>query len=97
VHSHGRVCHGFIIFSPALHLKCMTMAEPHKLYDPHAPIIVLKTSDGHACAPDNIRSLLGVLGKPESSTFYNSHKINKGVTTTLHHVLQNFTSECGRI
>jgi hypothetical protein len=46
------------------------VAEPHKLYDQHAPIIVLKTSDGYACAPDNLKSLLGVLGKPESSTIF---------------------------
>jgi hypothetical protein len=27
------------------------VAEPPKLYDPHAPVIVSKTSDGYACAP----------------------------------------------
>jgi hypothetical protein len=50
---------------------------------PHAPVIVLKTSDGYACVPYNLKSLSGVLGKPESSTIYNSHRINKGVTTIL--------------
>jgi hypothetical protein len=64
-----------------------SVAEPPKLYDPHAGIIVPKTSDGYACVPDNLKSLSGVLEKPESSTFYNSHRINKGVTTTLQHVL----------
>jgi hypothetical protein len=73
-----------------------TVAEPPKLYDPHAPVIVPKTSDGYAYAPNNLRSLLGIIGKPELSTIYNSHRINKGVTTTLQHLLQNFTSECGR-
>jgi hypothetical protein len=73
------------------------VAEPPKLYGPHAPVIVPKTSDGYACVPYNLKSLSGVLGKPESSTIYNSHRINKGVTTTLQHLLQNFTSECGRI
>jgi hypothetical protein len=59
-------------------------AEPPKLYDPHAPVIVPKSSDGYAYAPDNLRSLSGVLKKPKSSTFYNSHRINRGVTTTLY-------------
>jgi hypothetical protein len=27
------------------------VAEPSKLYDPHAPVIVSKTSDSYACAP----------------------------------------------
>jgi hypothetical protein len=31
-----------------------TVAEPPKLLGPHAPAIVLKTSDGYACAPDNL-------------------------------------------
>jgi hypothetical protein len=73
------------------------VAEPPKLYGPHGPVIVPKTSDSYACVPYNLKSLSGVLGKPESSTIYNSHRINKGVTTTLHHLLQNFTLECGRI
>jgi hypothetical protein len=30
------------------------MAEPSKLLGPHAPILVSKTSDGYACAPDNL-------------------------------------------
>jgi hypothetical protein len=73
------------------------VVEPPKLCGPHAPVIVLKTSDSYACVPYNLKSMSGVLGKPESSTIYNSHRINKGVTTTLQHLLQNFTSECGRI
>jgi hypothetical protein len=28
--------------------------EPPKLLAPHAPALVLKTSDGYACAPDNL-------------------------------------------
>jgi hypothetical protein len=63
------------------------MAEPPKLYGPYVLVIVLKISDGYACVSDNFKSLSGILGKPESSTFYNSHKINKGVTTTLQHLL----------
>jgi hypothetical protein len=73
------------------------VAEPPKLYGPHEHVIVPKTSDGYACVPYNLKSLLGVLEKPESSTIYNSHRINKGVTITLQHLLQNFTSECRRI
>jgi hypothetical protein len=73
------------------------VAEPPKLCGPHAPVIVPKTSDSYACVPYNLKSMSGVLGKPESSTIYNSHRINKGVTTTLQHLLQNFTSECRRI
>jgi hypothetical protein len=66
-----------------------TVAKPPKLCGPHIPVIVLKTSDGYACVLYNLKSLSGVLGKPESSTFYNSHRINKGVTITLQHLIQN--------
>jgi hypothetical protein len=31
-----------------------TVAEPPKLLGPHAPALVSKTSDGYACAPDNL-------------------------------------------
>jgi hypothetical protein len=68
------------------------VVEPPKSYGPHAPVIVPKTSDSYARVPDNLKSLSGVLRKPESSIFYNSHRINKGVTTTLQYLLQNFTS-----
>ena len=30
------------------------VAEPSKLLGPHAPALVSKTSDGYACAPDNL-------------------------------------------
>jgi hypothetical protein len=30
------------------------MAEPLKLLGPHAPVLVSKTSNGCACAPDNL-------------------------------------------
>jgi hypothetical protein len=59
------------------------VAKPPKLYGPHTSVLVSTTSDCCVREPDNIRSLLGVLGKPKLSTFYNSHRINKGVTTTL--------------
>jgi hypothetical protein len=31
-----------------------SVAEPPKLLGPHAPVLVLKTSDNYACAPDNL-------------------------------------------
>jgi hypothetical protein len=79
------------------HLKHGTCGRTPKLYGPHARVIVSTTSDCCARELENIRSMSGVLGKPKSSTNYNSHWINKGVTTILQHVLQNFTSEWGRI
>jgi hypothetical protein len=30
------------------------VAEPPKLSGPHAPVLVSKTSDGYACAPNNL-------------------------------------------
>ena len=32
----------------------INVAEPPKLLGPHAPVLVSKTSDGYACAPDNL-------------------------------------------
>jgi hypothetical protein len=34
--------------------KKENVAEPPKLLGPHAPVLVSKTSDGYACAPDNL-------------------------------------------
>jgi hypothetical protein len=48
------------------------VAESPKLYGPHTPIIVLKTSNCYAWEPDNSGSLSGVLGEPRiihDSTF----------------------------
>jgi hypothetical protein len=50
----------------------MLVAEPLKLYGPHTPVIVLKTSDCYAWEPDNSGSLSGVLEEPRiihDSTF----------------------------
>jgi hypothetical protein len=41
-----------------------SVAEPPKLYGPHAPVIVLKTSDCCTWEPDNPDSLSSVLGEP---------------------------------
>jgi hypothetical protein len=38
------------------------VAEPLKLLGPHAPAFVSKTSDGYACAPDN---LIGYVRVPQ--------------------------------
>jgi hypothetical protein len=75
-----------------------TIAEPPKLYGPHAPVIVSKTSDGYACTPDNLRRSIGCPRRTPIQLRLTTHtSINKGVTTILQHLLQNFTSECGRI
>jgi hypothetical protein len=66
-----------------------SVAEPPKLYGLYVLVIVLKTSNNYTCIPQNLRSLSGVLRKPESSTIYISHRSNKGVTTTLQHLIQN--------
>jgi hypothetical protein len=30
------------------------VVDPPKLYDPHAPILISKTSNSYACVPDNL-------------------------------------------
>jgi hypothetical protein len=40
-----------IILNPA---PIPAVAEPPKLLGPHAPVLVSKTSDCYACAPDNL-------------------------------------------
>jgi hypothetical protein len=55
------------------------VAEPPKLYGPHAPVIVLKTSNSYACAPDNLKSLSGILRKPESSTIFLAGSHYRGI------------------
>jgi hypothetical protein len=55
------------------------VAEPPKLYGPHAPVIVSKTSDSYAGVPDNLRSLSGVLEKPESSMIFQAGSHYRGI------------------
>ena len=55
---------------------------------PHAPVIVLKTSDCYTWEPDNPVVYQVSSGNPESSTFYNSHRVNNGATTILQHLIQ---------
>jgi hypothetical protein len=40
------------------------VAEPPKLLGPHAPALVAKTSDGYACAPDNLTGSVRVSQGP---------------------------------
>ena len=58
-----------LFFLDILNFLLVFVAEPPELSGPHAPIIVSKTSDQRARVPNDSRSLSGVLGKPESSTF----------------------------
>ena len=59
------------------------MAEPPKLYDPRAPIIVLKTSDSCTREPDNSGSLSGVLGEPRIIHILQLIQDQHGAATTL--------------
>jgi len=45
-------------------LNQSSVVEPPELYDPHVPVIVLKTSNYCTCKPHNPGILSGVLGKP---------------------------------
>jgi hypothetical protein len=40
------------------------VAEPPKLLGLHAPVLVSKTSDGYACAPDNLTGSVRVSQRP---------------------------------
>jgi hypothetical protein len=75
----------------------LVVAESPKLYSPHAPVIVSTTSDSYTCVPHNLKVCRASSENSNHPQFYNSHRINKGVTITLQHLLQNFTSECRRI
>jgi hypothetical protein len=54
-------------------------AEPPKLYGLHAPVIVPNTSNGYACVLDNLKSMSGVLRKPESSTIFRAGSHYRGI------------------
>jgi hypothetical protein len=67
------------------------VAEPPKLYGPHAPVIVPKTSDGFACTPDNLRRSVGCPCKTSIQLRLTTHtRFNKGVTTTLQHLYKTY-------
>jgi hypothetical protein len=42
----------------------VSVAEPPKLLGPHTPVLVSKTSDGYACAPDNLTGSVRVSQGP---------------------------------
>jgi hypothetical protein len=73
---------------------CRTMlcrrgvAEPPELYGPHVPTIVFQTSDTAHASQTTLVVCRVFSENPESSTFYNSYRINKGVVTTLQHLIQ---------
>jgi hypothetical protein len=60
----------WLLSSPADHRRSRhwstvpSVAEPPKLLGPHAPVVVSKTSDGYACAPDNLTGSVRVLQRP---------------------------------
>jgi hypothetical protein len=58
------------------------MVEPPKFYGPQAPIIFSKTSDSYACVLDNLKSFLGVLGKPKSSTIFQAGSHYRGIAVS---------------
>jgi hypothetical protein len=62
------------------------MVEPPKLYGLHVLVIVLKTSNNHTCVPQNLRSLSGVLGKPESSTIFRVGSNFRDITVLQHFI-----------
>jgi hypothetical protein len=83
----------FNYFNLAINSIIFNVAEAPKLYGSHAPIIIVKTSDGYACTPDNLRISVGCSRRTPIQLRLTTHtRINKGVTTTLQHLLQNFTS-----
>jgi hypothetical protein len=64
------------------------MAEPPKLYGPHTPIIVLKTSDCYAWEPDNFGSLSGVLEESRIIHFSHPIRIITGDIAVLQQLIQ---------
>ena len=64
------------------------VAEPHKLYGPRTPVIVLKTSDYCTREPDNSSSLSGVLREPRIIHILQLIQDQHGVITTLQHLVQ---------
>jgi hypothetical protein len=64
--------------------KGTNVTEPPKLYGPHVPVIVPKTSDSYACTPDNLRRSVGCPHRTSIQLHLTTHnRINKGVTKTL--------------
>jgi hypothetical protein len=70
-----------------IHFYDENVAEPPKLYAPHVPTIVFQTSNSCTCKPETPVACRVSSEKPESSMFYNSYRINKGVVTTLQYLI----------
>jgi hypothetical protein len=74
------------------------VAEPPKLYGPHAPVIVPKTFDGYACTPDNLRRSVGCPHKTPIQLRLTTHtRINKKSNYNITTFDTKLTLECGRI
>jgi hypothetical protein len=72
------------------------VVEPPKLLGPHAPVLVSKTSDGYACAPDNLTGSVRVPQGPQINHVQPGpqDKVNTNHTPTScsGNLLPNFTS-----
>jgi hypothetical protein len=62
------------------------VAEPPNYYGPPVLVIVLKTSNHYTSVPQILRSLSGVLGKPESSTIFRAGSHYRGITVLQHFI-----------
>jgi hypothetical protein len=71
-----------IILNPA---PIPAVAEPPKLLGPHAPVLVSKTSDGYACAPDNLTGSVRVPQGPRINHLQPGpqDKVNTNHTPTI--------------
>ena len=86
------ILEGIPIYPPEwrrLDLEALWKNHPNYA-SPCAPVIVLKTFDYCTQKSDNPVVCRVSSGNPESSTFYNSYRINNRVTTTLQHWYKNF-------
>jgi hypothetical protein len=45
--------------------KTFSVVEPPKLLGPHALVFVLRTSDGYACVPNNLKESVRVSQGPQ--------------------------------
>ena len=64
------------------------VAKPPKLLGPHAPVLVSKTSDGYACAPNNLTGSVRVSQGPQINHLQPEPGLSKHKSHT-----KNFTAE----
>jgi hypothetical protein len=50
------------------------MVDPPKLYGPHAPVFILKTSDNYACVPDNLEEIRLSIPEDLGKSIYNQDR-----------------------